>query len=106
MPEPDNKWLEDLRQAYLRKLPAKVGTLERLLSEWKTQHDPVALQQIIAVLHRIHGTAGTYSLDEIGTLAGDCEDRVKASPHDQAEAILDDCVSRMNRALEKIQKPG
>lgn len=70
-------WYLEARARYLRSLEAKAEALESLLDACLSRPDsPEALDALRAAFHRIHGSAGSYGLDELGELCGRCEDRL------------------------------
>lgn len=65
-------WLDDLRRDYIASLPSKLARIEEALA--LTQEDPApehATASLRLLLHRLHGTAGSYGLHDIGKAAAD-----------------------------------
>lgn len=97
------KWIEQQRRQYLRVLPEKLDAIEGLLERWKHRPDAALLTDIIAILHRIHGVAGSYDLDEIGEVAGECEEQVGSALSDP-ESIVRGCLSRIRELMKTLER--
>jgi CheY-like chemotaxis protein len=94
-PRPFELAMSALRDGYRAELPAKIDTLvdlvTRALATRGSAHEDVAsTRELVALAHRLRGTAGSYGFGEIGELAGELEDAVTkgtlsdAWPHAEA----------------------
>ena len=99
--------LRGLREQMRARGPATVmlfrGIAERLAV---APDSAVILDELCAELHRVHGTTGSYGLDEASALAREMELRARRwrteSRHESAEraAILERFAAELERAFE------
>ncbi len=92
------RWIQQQKEEYVRRLPEKLTEIERLLEQWCLRKDAGLLTEIIGIFHRIHGVAGSYDLDEIGEIAADCEEEVASSVSNQ-ETVVRECLARIRKLL-------
>jgi len=86
--------LTKLKREYMRSLPARLEMIEQLMQ----RGDARSREEAISILHKIHGTAGSYDLDDISEMAGDCEEHLRSNPS------AGDAVETVKACLKGIRK--
>jgi HPt (histidine-containing phosphotransfer) domain-containing protein len=77
-PRPFELAMAALREGYRVELPSKLDELASLAEQSITGHDAASLRTLVALAHRLRGTAGSYGFVEAGELAGEIEDAAAA----------------------------
>lgn len=99
--------MEALRLHFLDGLDdrlAKLDALREFLSDPDTS--PRALEEIKREVHKLAGVAGSFSYEDLGQLAGSCEDMIQKHLSDGGIALpaiaeaLDALLDEMDRILE------
>lgn len=72
--------LEELRRRYREKLPEKLAELQQALELARQDSQKLALAKSLA--HRLHGSAGSYGLPELGEAAGRLEAELSLAADD------------------------
>jgi HPt (histidine-containing phosphotransfer) domain-containing protein len=65
--------------AYRATLPTESASLQEAWSR-RARGDPGARDDLVRLLHRLHGTSGTYGFDEVSSLARQLRQRLVAGP--------------------------
>ncbi|RKG85167.1 response regulator [Corallococcus terminator] len=101
-PEPEDAFaasLALLSADYGAKLPERLATLKALLGRGR-EGDAPAMEEAYSVVHKLHGTAGSYGFRDVSITAGKLEDVLQPVRHG---GPLDwDAVARAFQALEDV----
>lgn len=89
--------LASLREQYMAKVPAMLDELEAAIS-YAREH-PSGIDNARSVLHRLHGTAGSYGATELSNVMAVMEEALTA-PESPDWSRLDELL-RAARAAEK-----
>lgn len=68
-----------LRAEYIAQLECEITDLKNLASDWMSSPQQPRANEIAQMMHRLRGTAGSYGLTEVGSLAGSLEDELRQS---------------------------
>ncbi len=90
--------LQELKEAYLTSLPAKVAELEQLLKQIREQADPQAIEKLKLLAHRLKGTSATYGLLPVADCAAELEHSLLSAPANGNIASLG-----LERQLQNLQ---
>lgn len=106
-PEAAPEWLEPLRREYRRNFPEKLAALARCVDA--LAEAPSAAKTHAALLlavHRLHGSAATYGLEDAGEILGAWESQLRLDPPPDGR-MAPRSVAEMRRLLRKLQRaPG
>jgi chemotaxis protein histidine kinase CheA len=94
-----------LKRNYLQTLQLKLERVELLMGQWGRQATAASLDEAIGILHKIHGTAGTYELDDISRMAADCEEVLRVGAREGKagrEKFLADMLARLSEIRQAL----
>jgi len=99
-------WMREIREDYVATLPERLAEIRKHLAAAGT--DNTELEPLEAALHRLHGSAGSYGFDEIGTIAGACEELLnfRRKTNSVTDATLEELrheVARIADAVERVR---
>lgn len=89
--------LEALRRDYAARLPAQVGEARAAMATLPKAGQVEAVWQVV---HRIHGTAGSYGLDAVAGVARSLE--ALLTPHRTKDALPADVAESAMKGLEEL----
>ncbi len=104
--------LARLRDAYRRKLPARLDELEGLLRQAREGGELRPLEAARGLAHRLHGSSGSYGLDEIAADLQQIEEELErrlgdSTPlEDGSWAVVERALARMRSGLGRGQGDG
>src|SRR5262249_42766569 len=103
--------LADLRRAYARMLPNRVGRISSVLRSWRNAPDNARVRERARTLaHRLRGTAGSYGFPEVGAIVGRVEDAIlvasdaRLAAWDAIEADLQDAKRRIAYEIRELSR--
>jgi len=99
------EWMREIREAYIESLQGRLDEIMKRLAAAEGDH--AKAEELESSLHRLHGSAGSYGFDELGELAGACEElvnlrRKRSSISDATFEELRHEIGKIEDAVEKI----
>ena len=102
--------LEALYRGYIMALPEKLAVIRDIAGSLDRQHDPAAvLLELVAAVHKLAGSAGTYGCPDVSSAARDCETLINgwldagsdpgSGEYTQLETALDKLAQAVARAV-------
>jgi HPt (histidine-containing phosphotransfer) domain-containing protein len=105
MSDPLESAFKTLQVEYLASMPAVLEGLRSDIAGFKAGHQD-ATDSLKVRLHRLAGSAGSYRLLELSTLAREAERWLASSPAPGEADQLESIVDRMAKVVEEVGKRG
>lgn len=96
--------IKELKKEYLDRLPQKVVRIDELFAKLKSAPcDFESLQQLIHLIHKIHGNAGSYDLDRLSLFAAEWENRLNPWV-EQQDSLTSDQLRQLHNFVHSLRE--